>query len=238
MALYKQATEANDRGDYDKAIQYWRAAYGFDCTAHRLLINIANAYEKKGDKAVRGRVARGLRLERAPAAPTRRSPRRSRTSRPRSPPRRAAGSSQEPANGARNGPAASPRSAAPGERPYGAKPWVLVVTGGVFVVVGAILLPVGCWPRRPSADTACPTHMGCTPDVASQGNTGRLEVGLGWTALVVGAAAAGGGLVWQFALNKPSPGPKQGSTEAPLASVRVAPFLAPRQSGLAISGSF
>ncbi|HVY45832.1 MAG TPA: hypothetical protein VHB21_08135, partial [Minicystis sp.] len=48
---HKAATEFNERGEYDKAIQYWRDAYNFDCTAHALLINIANAYEKKGDKA-------------------------------------------------------------------------------------------------------------------------------------------------------------------------------------------
>ena len=35
--------------DWDKAIEFWRQAYGLDCTAHALLVNIANAYEKKGD---------------------------------------------------------------------------------------------------------------------------------------------------------------------------------------------
>src|SRR4029078_504190 len=47
---HKAATQFYDRGDYDRAIQYWRAAYSFDCTAHALLINTANAYEKKGNK--------------------------------------------------------------------------------------------------------------------------------------------------------------------------------------------
>src|ERR1700733_9235368 len=41
-----------ERGDYDSAISQWLIAYNkFDCTAHGLLLNIANAQEKKGDKA-------------------------------------------------------------------------------------------------------------------------------------------------------------------------------------------
>ena len=48
---HKAASQFYDRGDYDKAIRYWTDAYAFDCTAHGVLINIANAYEKQGDKA-------------------------------------------------------------------------------------------------------------------------------------------------------------------------------------------
>jgi tetratricopeptide (TPR) repeat protein len=39
------------RADYDAAIRCWRDAYQLDCTAHDLLLNIANALEKKGDRA-------------------------------------------------------------------------------------------------------------------------------------------------------------------------------------------
>ena len=48
---HKAASQFYDRGDYEKAIRYWTDAYSFDCTAHGVLINIANAYEKLGDKA-------------------------------------------------------------------------------------------------------------------------------------------------------------------------------------------
>ena len=48
---HKAASQFYDRGAYDKAIRYWTDAYAFDCTAHGVLINIANAYEKQGDKA-------------------------------------------------------------------------------------------------------------------------------------------------------------------------------------------
>ena len=46
---HKAASQFYDRGDYEKAIRYWTDAYSFDCTAHGVLINIANAYEKMGD---------------------------------------------------------------------------------------------------------------------------------------------------------------------------------------------
>lgn len=48
---HKAATRFYERGNWDDAIRCWTDAYGFDCTAHDLLVNIANALEKKGDRA-------------------------------------------------------------------------------------------------------------------------------------------------------------------------------------------
>jgi tetratricopeptide (TPR) repeat protein len=48
---HKAATQFYERADYDRAIQYWKDAYQLDCSAHGVLINIANAYEKKGERA-------------------------------------------------------------------------------------------------------------------------------------------------------------------------------------------
>ena len=48
---HKAAARFFERGDWDDAIRCWADAYGFDCTAHDLLVNIANAQEKKGDRA-------------------------------------------------------------------------------------------------------------------------------------------------------------------------------------------
>lgn len=47
---HKAATLAYARGDYDGAIRQWTAAYRADCTAHGILVNLASAYLKKGDK--------------------------------------------------------------------------------------------------------------------------------------------------------------------------------------------
>lgn len=48
---HKAAARFYERGDWDNAVRCWADAYGFDCTAHDLLVNIANALEKKGDRA-------------------------------------------------------------------------------------------------------------------------------------------------------------------------------------------
>ena len=39
-----------EKYDYEHARSVWMAAYHLDCTAHRLLINIARANEKLGDE--------------------------------------------------------------------------------------------------------------------------------------------------------------------------------------------
>src|SRR5215831_7800867 len=39
-----------NEADYPTAITYWRDAYRRDCTAHALLLNLARAYELKGDR--------------------------------------------------------------------------------------------------------------------------------------------------------------------------------------------
>src|SRR6476660_4881766 len=40
-----------NEADYATAITYWRDAYRRDCTAHPLLLNLARAFELKGDRA-------------------------------------------------------------------------------------------------------------------------------------------------------------------------------------------
>src|SRR5882724_8428311 len=40
-----------NEADYATAITYWRDAYRRDCTAHALLLNLARAYELKGERA-------------------------------------------------------------------------------------------------------------------------------------------------------------------------------------------
>src|SRR5687767_8104820 len=39
-----------NEADYPTAITYWRDAYRRDCSAHALLLNLARAYELKGDR--------------------------------------------------------------------------------------------------------------------------------------------------------------------------------------------
>jgi hypothetical protein len=226
---HKAATEFYERGDYDKAIQYWRDAYNLDCNAHPVLINIGNAYEKKGDKAaailaletfmtrtggtntnIAARVT-NLKAQLAAAPP------------PVAPP---------PITNVETRP--PPVIAGEGERPYGITPWVLVAGGGAALLTGIILLPVG-YGAISDADARCPNHDSCPfPDVVSSGNTGRLEVGIGWAALGVGAAAAGTGLVWQFVYN----GKQAAKTGGGPSNVAVLPAVGPGLTGATLSGRF
>jgi hypothetical protein len=239
---HRVATQFYDRADYDKAIQYWNDAFKFDCTVNDLLVNIANAYEKKGDKAATVATleeylkrtgpnstiqAKVTKLKEALAPPT-----PSVTATASAPPTTTA----TPTATATAAPTAPPPE---GPRPYGNKPWILVGSGGVLAVVGAILLPLG-YGKVSDAESHCPMHS-CNgnPALADEGNTGRKMTFAGWGLLAPGAAAVIGGLVWQLAANKPGPlppgdaGPKTGR------KVWVTPTAGARgQSGVVVGGSF
>ena len=231
---HKAASQFYERAEYDKAIRYWNDAYSFDCTANDLLVNIANAYEKLGDRPATVATleaylkrtgpnetielkVKNLRAIMTPAptatvaptvAPTVTAPTAVPTTPPPSPP-----------------------------RPYGNTPWFLVGGGGVVALIGVILLPVG-YGAVSTADAACPNHScpkGTSQDVLDKGNTGRTEAGVGWTMMTVGLAAAGGGLAWQMLFNKPraaAPG------QPPKAGLWMTPVGGPGNAGVALGGSF
>lgn len=230
---HKAASQFYERGEYDKAVRYWNDAYVFDCTANDLLLNIANAFEKLGDKA--STVAtletylkrtgpnpnlelRVKNLKQALAAASVTAP-------PPPPP--------PPPPTATTVPTQVPAK----PRPYGNTPWFVVGGGGVFALVGLILLPIGF---SAIADVAaqCPNHR-CPPgpdanDLVDKGNAGRIKAGVGWGFLTVGVLAAGGGLAWQLLYNKP-----QASRARPAKTgLWLAPMAGPDTGGLAVGGTF
>jgi tetratricopeptide (TPR) repeat protein len=223
---HKAATQFYERAEYEKAISYWNDAYNFDCTAKGLLLNIANAYEKLGDRAATIATLeaylrrtgpnpdielkiKNLKLLMAAAQPTA-------TAAPTAP---------------TAAPSSAPTSPPGGARPYGFTPWILVGGGGALAIVGAILLPVG-YGAISNAEKICPDHATCTnPDAASQGNSGRTQAGVGWGMLSVGLAAAGGGLVWQLLFNKPADPAKK-------AGVWMSPVAGPGAAGVSVGGRF
>lgn len=234
------ATRFYERGDYDRAIQYWRDAYSFDCTAHGVLINIANAYEKKGDKQA-AIATLDVYLARAGSDATIEEKvanlRKSLTPKPAASTSAAPGPA--PANTANQAATTAPEGEPPppetGKRSIA--PWFVVGGGVAAAIAGAILLPVGSGAVS-SAEAACPDHQhaagtttgpaNCPANVAGKGNTGRTEVLAGGIVLGVGGAAIVGGLVWQFAFNKPKPA----------SALTVQPMLGPREAGLGLRGSF
>jgi hypothetical protein len=241
---HKVAALSYDQGDYEKAIRYWTDAYGFDCSVNDLLINIANAYEKKGDRpgavatleAYLKRTGPNSNIEakitnlKAAMAPQ---------------PTATPSVSAPPTASAPPTVSAPPTaSAPPPDLPhhYGNTPWFVVGGGGVVALVGLAVLAVGA-SNYSSASSACPTHVGCLPSVTSQGTTGLTEQAAGGVVLGVGLAAAAGGLLWQLAFNKPvaaKPVTARGTPAPPATGLWVKPMVgrdgAP--SGGMVGGSF
>jgi hypothetical protein len=244
-----------DRGDYDSAIAQWLIAYNkFDCTAHGLLLNIANAQEKKGDKAAAiislqtyldrmkqnaaPNVAQRLANLRAAVAPV---PTAQPSAVPSAPPTAPTSPSTAPTV-VPTAPTAVPTAPPPdGQRPYGVVPWVPVIGGSALALVGLILLPVG-QSAISDANAKCPNRT-CPPNTPGgqqaaidEGNKGRTETTAGWATLTIGVAAAAGGLVWQLLYNKPAKAPP--SAPADKAALHVVPLLGPGQGGVGVAGSF
>lgn len=230
---HKAAQRFYDKGQYEEAIRSWTDAYKFDCTAHPLLINIGNAYEKMGerpkaiaafetylqrvgqnaDPTIPDKVANlKVQLEREQAKPVpTTAPTATETRLPPPPP-------PPPGNEAGSG---GP----------GVGPWILVGAGGVAIVVGAIVLGVGLSDIS-AAEVECPARVGCSPEVESQGNRGRIEAPVGGVVGGVGIVAAAAGLIWYFVAKD------DGGGEAATASVSVQPTVGPWMTGLSLSGAF
>ena len=199
---HKAAIQFYERADYDRAIRYWKDAYEFDCTAHGVLINIASAYERKGDRAS-AIEALDAYLTRAPDAPDAvtiqervqnlKAAVKAEQDKARQPPPPASTPAPPPP---------PPPPPLPPERPYGYAPLVVAGAGGVALVIGAILTPIGL-SRIADAERDCPSRVGCAPAIADLGNSGRSQAAAGGVVMGLGALALGGGLAWHFALNKP-----------------------------------
>lgn len=238
------ALDLFERKEWDRAIENWRLAYKLDCKAHGVLINAAAAYEAKGD------------LESAVAmleSYLRRNPNATDASTvikkidelktaqpPKVTPSAAPSASVSAAPAASSAPVRPPPPPlGKPQRPHGMAPWALVGAGSAAAVVGAILVPVGLRAIS-AAEEACPDRA-CRvsqDDVARDGNAGRSKVIGGDVLLGVGLAAMAGGLVWQFAFNKPRLVKVQGDDAPPAPSVSVAPIAAPTLGGAAITGRF
>jgi hypothetical protein len=226
---HKAASQFFERADYDRAIQYWRDAYGFDCTKPALLLNIASAYEKKGDRAAAVTTLETYlaRAPKAPDAPTItervKNLKAALAAAAEPPPPQApppAVESNPPDN------AAEPEPVTTGKRPYGLTPIIIAGAGGVVAVIGAVLLPIGLG-EVDEANSGCPLRTNCPSSIAETGNQGRNKVLLAEIGLGLGGAAVATGLIWQFVYNKPRP-----------AAVSVAPMMGPSFSGVTMTGKF
>lgn len=228
------ATSRFNLQDWDKAIEFWRQAYGLDCTAHAILVNIANAYEKKGDK--RSAVhALETYLVRAKSAPdlVKINERILEMKKDLEPAPTATATAVPTVTATATTTAAPPPP--PGERPYGPIPLIIAGVGGALAITGVILIPVGLGPYG-DAQNKCPGPE-CTEEVASAGNAGRDTWNAGAALLGIGVAAAAGGLVMQLAFNKPKPAATAPAQPAS-GRVQLVPVVSPQHGGLVLSGQF
>jgi tetratricopeptide (TPR) repeat protein len=250
-SLFTAGQVSFNEADYRTAITYWRDAFKRDCTKNALLLNLARAYELAGDKreaiaALRtyvdrepnsqdkGQIQRrieNLEAQQGPApAPTAK-------------PQPDAGAAPPPvAIGADGGippsptPPTVPTTTAGSEanatpsRPI--TPWIVVGVGGVATIAGVLLWASGN-SKIKDAEIACPDRNNCPyPDVRDKGNSGRSSVQIGGVLTGVGLVAVAGGLVWQFAFNKPKSAPA--STPA----ATLTPAFGQGFSGLSMQGQF
>jgi len=218
---------------YSEAIRSWIDAYRFDCNAHRVLINIGNAYEKLGErkKAIEalqtyvdreGPKARKTAVDKLAELKAQEEA----ATRPPQPPPTATATPTAtvytPPNGETDG------------EPVFWPPWVVVGLGGAALVTGAVLFGVGK-NMYDDAEAECPKHGEdgefCAEENADKGNTGRTLWNVGGGGLALGGAAIAGGLIWYFVHEPEQADPNEGQTT-------VAPQLGPSFAGLSVSQSF
>lgn len=231
---HKAAEAHYNKGRYDRAIAAWLDAYNFDCTAHRLLLNIGNAYEKLGDrpKAIE---AFEIYLERAgdaadPTIADKVANLKALESAAQSGPTPTATAT---ATTTATGPQPPPPPPPNGDDGPGAGPWILVGAGGAVTIAGVILAIVGAG-KISESEERCPGRE-CPAgdeDYIDVGNDGRVIQGVGIAAAVVGALAVGGGLTWYFLADSGD------GSAAPQGRLQVTPWLSPWTAGASLTASF
>lgn len=231
---FQAGQAAFNEADYPRAINYWEDAYRRDCTAHKLLVNLARAYELNGQLKF---AVRSLKTynDRAPGNPEM-AQNETRIARfEEKIARDEASAKPDPADpvvppGGKvpDGPADPGGKVAPpsGE---GKKPLLpLFVAGGGLVVgvIGAVIY----FPAQSTIsdfEAKCPNRT-CPAGVDdSEANSARSSASLGGIVMGVGGAALVGGIVWYLL-----------SPEEPATASRVTPTVGRGFGGLAWSGSF
>lgn len=209
-----QAGQASfNEADYERAITYWEDAYRRDCTAHALLLNLARAYELKGDKAQAVEALQTF-LARKPESPQKDQIERRivvlnqqiATESPAAAEAAPVSEQAKPPQEQDPEPApASVETAAPAEAVESDRHWIgPLVVGGVGLaatVTGVVLHSIGSSDEQ-DAEEACPTRRQCPHSVEELGNSGIFKQKVGVSLIIGGGVTMAGGVVWYF-LTKP-----------------------------------
>ncbi len=236
------------KGKYLLAIQQWQLAYGFDCTAHRLLINIGNAHEKHGefDQAIRA-LELYLHRDGKKADPTIRDrvegikkllAKRNEADLPASAmaplsdddgPTDTSGSRDDNSETTSSGSIA---------------PWLLIGGGSAAAIGGGVLIGVAmgkfaeadrlCPDLKPgSTDHACPQGQPNLTQANAVTNEGQIFNGAGIATLSVGVLAIGGGIWWYLT----EPGADT-TEDGVVSSYQLTPLVTPTFGGFGVYGRF
>jgi hypothetical protein len=234
---YKSGRLFLDEGQIDKAIQYFTDSYAIACNNPAILIKIADAWERKPNKAEALRHLEAF-LERSKKDDPDRDTVRRRVENLR---RELAAASSSvapipPPPASASSAAASSHPAVDKPPPHAPRtsmvPWIVVGAGGAALLTGGVLTALGA-KQVSDADKRCdpatPGGRDCrNAQAVSDGNAGRTLATVGVVVGVVGALSVAGGLVWHF-VDKP-----KGSERA----VRWSPEVAPGYAGFTFVREF
>jgi hypothetical protein len=230
-----------NEADYSTAITYWRDAYKRDCTAHALLLNLARAYELRGD---RGEAVNALEsyLQRKPDDSNAEQIRRrienlkAQSAAAAAPPPPTVPSVSAP-------PAAPPPLASTpsssdvpsGPRRQVVGPAIVGAAGLVVTVVGVASYAAGT-KKVSDAEKVCPNHECPASQVTNHdlGNEGTKQQTTGGVLMGLGLATIAGGVVWFILSGRLDNTASAASDRRPT----LIPTYLPGFAGAALSGSF
>jgi hypothetical protein len=200
---HEAALKAFDSVRYDEAIRLWTDAYAHDCTRPKIFLNMAQAYERSGDK--RGALAMyELYVERNPSDIPDNLPTRIEGLREAIQKEDDAEAKKHALDAATKEP--QPQTAET-TKPLGVAPWIIVGAGAAIAVTGAILLPLGLSSAGDASDQCADpaARTGCPQDAIDQGESGELMSQLGQGFVYGGVGVAALGLVLELAANGETP---------------------------------
>jgi hypothetical protein len=238
-----------NEADYATAITYWRDAYRRDCTAHALLLNLARAYELKGDRA-EAVTSLETYLQRKPDAPDadqikRRIDNLKAQMTAATPQPSATATAPAPTMTGTGTPPPPPPPDTGKSHGKSILPLALLGGGGAVVgVVGAIMFAGGS-SKISDAESHCAGGRQCDvkkdPTLQTyidEGNNGRSQETLGGVLIGVGVAAIGTGVILYLASSPGSSAAQAPSSSTVAKSTSLTPVVSPSFAGFSLAGHF
>ncbi|MBN2196705.1 MAG: hypothetical protein JW751_28105 [Polyangiaceae bacterium] len=239
QGAFKAGKAAFDEADYQRAINYWLDAYRRDCRAHDLLLNLARAYELRGDKTEAIHALKTY-LERKPETSQREQFERRianleepLSAEPTEATALTEASPSLPSEGERPVVSSPPPEPPPapveerGRKPFA--PLIVAGVGGVVAVVGGVLWVGAHRETSDHVDECGQDRDGC-PGTADEAND-SLRMERMWGGLAIGGVVVGAaGTIWFAA----APRKPKNRTERS----QVSPIIGPSFIGAAVTGRF